>query len=316
MKPTHPQLRLGFAGTPVFAARILAALLANHFSVSVVYTQPDRPTGRGRKLSASAVKQLAVESGIPVRQPASLKGESLLADKLDVLVVAAYGLLLPPHILRAPRYGCINVHASLLPRWRGAAPVERAIMAGDRVTGVSIMQMDEGLDTGPVYRRVETPITTETTGESLEHTLADLGARALLEVLVSLPATPEPQQGEASYASKLTRKDTVINWQAPASRTAAQIRALTGRMPVTCGSQGARVRILRASSHDGQIAAPGEIVYADKRGIGVQCGEGVLVVEALQLDRGKGKPMTAAAALSGYPDLFKPGCSLDERAGK
>jgi len=308
-------LRLGFAGTPQFAASILASLLAHDATVSVVYTQPDRPTGRGRKLHPSPVKALAEQAGIPVRQPASLKQESLDDDQLQVLVVAAYGLLLPDHILQAPEYGCINVHASLLPRWRGAAPVERAIMAGDRVTGVSIMQMDAGLDTGPVYKRLETPITPQMTGLELEATLARLGAQALLDCLRSLPSQPEPQQGEASYAHKLTRKDTVVDWQASASSIVDQVRALCGRMPVTCRCGNARMRILSAGATTGQTAGPGQIVSADKRGIGIQCGDGILLIRELQLDRGKGKPMSAAAALSGYPDLFPLGLELDARTG-
>ena len=306
-------LRLGFAGTPDFAASILQHLIEQGFPPEVVFTQPDRPTGRGRKIGVSPVKRLALEANLPLRQPASLKNESLDAD-LDALIVAAYGLLLPPHILQAPRFGCINVHASLLPRWRGAAPIERAIMAGDRVTGVTIMQMDEGLDTGPTFNRLETAIEAPMTGLELEHVLADLGARALIDCLNRLgTVTPEPQQGQATYAKKLTSADSVIDWRQSAVTIVNQVRALAGRMPASAASADLRIRILDAqavSAPPGQ--SPGKILSADKQGIVIACGERAVRITRLQLNRGKGTAMDAAAAINGYADIFSPGLSLDE----
>jgi len=306
-------LRLGFAGTPDFAASILQHLLEQDYQPVVVFTQPDRPTGRGRKLGVSPVKQLAQEANLPLRQPASLKNELLDLD-MDVLIVAAYGLLLPAHILQAPRFGCINVHASLLPRWRGAAPIERAIMAGDRITGVTIMQMDEGLDTGPTFNRAEVAIEPTMSGLELEHALADLGGRALIDCLRQLgKVTPTPQQGQATYAKKLTSADSVIDWRQAVENIVNQVRALSGRMPASTTSKDIRIRILDAQAMPtapGQ--APGTILSADKHGIAVACGEGALRVTRLQLNRGKGKAMDAAAAVNGYADIFTPGLILDE----
>jgi methionyl-tRNA formyltransferase len=281
----------------------------------VVFTQPDRPTGRGRKVRPSPVKQLALAHDIDVRQPRSLKQERLDDDELDVLVVAAYGLLLPKHVLDAPRFGCINVHASLLPRWRGAAPVERAIMAGDRLTGVTIMQMDEGLDTGPTFARAEITIEPSMTGPELEARLAESGAVLLRACLDRLgEAVPEPQSGVATYAAKLTPADAVMDWHRNAADIVNQVRALRGRMPVTCRLADARVRILTATvAPPGQLrdepgsAPPGTIVAATKSGILVRCGDGAVRIEELQLDRGKGKPVSAASALNGYPELFAIG---------
>jgi len=308
-------LRVGFAGTPQFAASILEYLINQDLAPVVVYTQPDRPSGRGRKLLPSPVKQLAEARNIPVRQPKSLKSATVDVA-LDVLVVAAYGLLLPEHVLKAPRFGCINVHASLLPRWRGAAPVERAIMAGDLRSGVTIMQMDEGLDTGPIYSTSEVTISPSMTGGELEALLAEAGARALVACLDSLGAsTPEPQTGAPTYANKLSAVDTKIDWTRPALELVNQIRALTERMPVSCDREGGlRLRILRAEAgplpDDGIPAelVPGQITRTDKTGIVVLCGDGntVKIVE-LQLNRGKGKRMNAAAVLNGYPELFQPG---------
>lgn len=306
-------LRLGFAGTPDFAASILKQLIEQGFPPVVVFTQPDRPTGRGRKMGVSPVKRLALAANLPLRQPANLKNETLDPD-LDVLIVAAYGLLLPPHILQAPRFGCINVHASLLPRWRGAAPIERAIMAGDRVTGVTIMQMDEGLDTGPTFNRREVTIEDSMTGSELERTLADLGGRALIDCLRQLgTVTPEPQQGQATYAKKLTSVDSVIDWRQSAKKIVDQVRALAGRMPASAMSTDVRIRILGAEAVSApQLQAPGKILSADRQGIVVACGEGALRITRLQLNRGKGKAMDAAAAINGYADIFTPGLTLDE----
>ena len=301
----------------------------------VVYTQPDRPAGRGRRLQPGPVKTLAAKARINVRQPRSLRRSSLepadlatLAG-LDVLVVAAYGLLLPSHVLVSPRLGCVNVHASLLPRWRGAAPVERCIMAGDTGTGVSIMHMDEGLDTGPVFRQREFPVSASITGQALEDELAILGAALLHECLGELEALePVSQTGPATYAAKLTAADAEVDWTRSAVDLANQVRALSGRQSVTVGAGELRIRILRASSAPDAGAAPaadkepaadtapaadiepGTIVQADKHGVVIACGAGRLVLEELQLNRGKGRPLTGSAAVNGFPRIFSRGLHL------
>lgn len=309
-------LKLAFAGTPDFAARILEALLDAGRVPAVVYTQPDRPAGRGRKLSPSAVKVLAEQHGLPLRQPSSLKdvAEVLALEEqaLDVLVVAAYGLLLPPPVLAAPRLGCINVHASLLPRWRGAAPIERAIMAGDSETGACIMQMDAGLDTGPVYLCRRCPITDDTDAASLERQLASLGSEALLHCLERLPSlTPEPQPAEGvSYAAKLTRADAIIQWQRPAVEIERQVRALADRLPPFSQAGETRLTVLAARAESGAAGSPGTVLAFGRNGLAVACGEGVLNIQRLRLNVGKGRPMSAAEAANGYAALFAPGTRL------
>ena len=246
-------LRTGFAGTPEFARTILQQLCESEFLPQVVLTQPDRPKGRGRSLQASPVKDYAQSQQIPIYQPQSLRtAESIapLADlDLDVLIVAAYGLILPQTVLELPRLGCINVHASLLPRWRGAAPIERSIMAGDEQTGVCIMQMDEGLDTGPVLAQTAVPIAPEDSAQSLEQLLADQGAQLLINTLRKLPiaAKPQPTDG-ACYAPKLTAADRQVDWQRSAGELDLQVRALSDRMPVRCNVGGAVMQILQATA--------------------------------------------------------------------
>jgi methionyl-tRNA formyltransferase len=308
-------LRLGFAGTPPFAATILSALIDSGHTLELVLTQPDRPTGRGRKLRPSPVKSLALARGLPVRDPSSLAGESLAGDNLDLLVVAAYGLILPDHILTAPRLGCLNVHASLLPRWRGAAPVERAIMAGDTETGVCLMQMDTGLDTGPVYTCERVTIGAEETGGELEARLALLGGellRSLLPKIENLTPEPQPASG-ATYAHKLTAADALVDWDHPADQLARQIRALVDRRPATALAAGeeARIRILAARAVSAPHEQhPGTILSADRQGLVVACGSGSIRITRVQLNRGKGTPMDAAAAANGYPDLLSVGSVL------
>lgn len=317
-------LKLGFAGTPEFAATILAGLVAHGYRPAVVYTQPDRPIGRGRKLRPGPVKALAEAEGIELLQPATLRSpqavESLARFRLDLLVVVAYGLLLPEPILEIPRLGCINVHASLLPRWRGAAPVERAIMAGDEMTGVSIMRMDRGLDTGPVYLQRSCPIGERATGPELEQALASLGLEALLACLGALPGlVPQSQPGEGvSYAHKLTPADALIDWSDDARVVDRQVRALCGRLPAFTFSGGTRIQVLAATAGTGSAtgAAPGSIVTASARtGITVACGNGTLTITRLQLNRGKGLPMSAADALNGFQDLIGAGQVLRGQAG-
>jgi methionyl-tRNA formyltransferase len=314
-------LRYGFAGTPEFAARILRTLLGAGWIPEVVYTQPDRPSGRGRRLQPSAVKSVAEANNLTTRQPASLRlpdqAAALAEADLDVLVVAAYGLLLPPAILEAPRFGCINVHASMLPRWRGAAPIERAIMAGDTETGACIMRMDEGLDTGPIYTCRPCPITTDTDGPALEARLAALGGEALLECLHGLPdLTPTPQPAEGvSYARKLTRSDAQIDWKQPAVQIERQVRALRGRMPPVTEVGAARMNVLAAqvvpvATGAASRPTPGTIVSAGDRGIQVACGTDALNILRLKLNLGKGLPQSAAEALRGYGKHLAVGAVL------
>jgi methionyl-tRNA formyltransferase len=310
-------LRLGFAGSPDFAATILTGLLDAGYPIELVLTQPDRPTGRGRRLAEVSVKRLAVDRDLPVRQPASLKGVDLSEHRLDLLVVAAYGLLLPRHILDTPRYGCLNVHASLLPRWRGAAPVERAMMAGDRETGVCLMRMEEGLDTGPIYASERLTIGDTETGAELEARLALTGSRLLVANLPDIPnltPTPQPTEG-VTYAQKITADDTRVDWQRSAVEIDRQIRALTGRRPAAtgCETQGVRIRLLASRVHSEAAPLeqlPGTIIGLNREGILVACGTGHLLVTRLQLNRGKGTPMAAAAAANGYPDLLAAGRRL------
>ena len=307
---TH-SLSLAFAGTPVFAAHILEQLIGAGCPPRLVLTQPDRGVGRGRKRSSSPVKRAALAASLPVSAPAAAAGvqPALAAATVDVLVVAAYGLLLPPPALHQPRLGCVNVHASLLPRWRGAAPVERALIAGDRETGISIMQMDEGLDTGPVYRQSRLEIGRGMTGLALENALADLGAKLLLEVLPELEAlTPRPQQGTPAYAPKLGPADSVPDWRQSAVELERRIRALTERAPVCATLDGTRVQLLAAQPRDSSGAAqPGTVLTSAKREILVACGAGALALEVLKVNRGKGRAMGPGDARNGFPDLFRPG---------
>jgi len=316
--PAASRPRVGFAGTPEFAASILAALVAGGYEIPVVYTQPDRKAGRGRRLVASAVKQLALAEKLTIAQPQSLRTTQAAAELatygLDVLVVAAYGLILPQSILDTPRLGCINVHASLLPRWRGAAPVERAIMAGDRETGVSIMQMDAGLDTGPVYAARACPISDRAQGPELEAHLARIGANLLLECLQDLEERTPRAQTEvgACYAAKLTKTDAVVDWNQDAAVIDRQIRALCGRIPATVNLGKLQIKLLQADTLDctSQPKDPGTIVRSDRRGIVVACNPGCLSLQRLQLNVGKGSVLDAAAARNGYPDIFAEGAQL------
>lgn len=317
-----PALRIGFAGTPDFAARILDALIAGNAAPVVVYSQPDRPFGRGRRLQPSPVKRLATSHGIPVRQPASLRGEEAAAAlaewRLDVLVVAAYGLILPQSILDVPRLGCINVHPSLLPRWRGAAPVERTILAGDRETGVCIMRMTRGLDSGPVYQTRITPVGLHEDAPALEARLAGLGGEALLACLADLPDGPEPVPQAASgvtYADKLSRDEAVLDFTVDGAAVERRVRAFAGRQGAFTYSGDVRVNVLAARASDGAddgsaAALPGTVVRADRDGICVACGTGLLALETVRLNVGKGRPLSAADAVNGFAELFRPGTML------
>lgn len=321
-------LRIGFAGTPEFAATILAALVGADAQIAVVYTQPDRPAGRGRKLTPSPVKELALRHSLGVEQPSRLRStaaqERLANYQLDLLVVAAYGLILPQAILDTPTLGCLNVHASLLPRWRGAAPIERAIMAGDTRTGVCIMGMEAGLDTGPVFAGASIDIPPNTTGKALHKTLATTGAQALLGLLRGFDPTASVEQDDslATYADKLSPSDAQIDWSRSAKQIADQINALNNRLPARTTLQGEAVLMLCGQAHPateesaanyaqvlagGSNRLPGTLVAKSKKQLAIACGEGWLNIKEVQLQRGKGRPMPMAAALNGYPDLFALG---------
>lgn len=309
-------LAIGFAGTPEFAVTILEALDDSEHVVTRVYTQPDRPRGRGRKPKPSAVAEIAQRHGIDVATPRgkrALEAELGAAEPIDVLVVAAYGIILPPTVLAAPRFGCLNVHASLLPRWRGAAPVERAIMAGDQTTGVSIMLMDVGLDTGPVFAQREVSIDDATTGVMLTATLAELGAAALLDVLDRIGKIEPVQQDDrnACYAPMLSAADAIIDWRRDAVEIERQIRALANRQTAFAHKAGERVRVLAARPVTAASAAPPGTIRTDKRRVVVACGAGALELETVQLERGKRKPLSIRDVLNGFADFFPDGSAFD-----
>ena len=291
----HLPLNIVFAGTPDFAAIALAALLESRHNVIAVYTQPDRPAGRGRKLKASPVKELALKHNVPVFQPGTLKDpedqQQLAALKPDIMVVAAYGLLLPRVVLETPRYGCLNIHASLLPRWRGAAPIQRAILSGDAESGVTIMQMDEGLDTGNMLYKLTTPIGEADTAQRLHDRLAELGADALLHTLARLPGdvAPEPQdEALASYAKKLDKKEAAIDWCQSAKQIARQVNAFNPWPVAQTQLDDKVLRIWEAHSlSDNANTTPGTVVAESKQGIDIATGKGILRVARLQLPGAK-----------------------------
>ena len=300
-------MRIGFAGTPGFASAALESILAAGFRVELVLTQPDRPRGRGMKPQPGPVKALAEARGIAVRQPATLKpdreGVPIAALPLDVLVVAAYGLIVPAPMLSWPRHGCINIHASLLPRWRGAAPIARAILAGDRETGVSIMRMDEGLDTGPVISKHPLPIDVRDTAGSLHDKLAALGARAIVETLEKLDRgdelVPVAQDAQlATYAAKVERTEATIDWQTEATAVDRAVRAFDPWPGAQTILSGAPLKIWKAFPLRGRFGPPGSVVRVDRSGIVVACGDGALAITELQ--RAAGKRMSAGAFLAGH----------------
>ena len=302
-------LKIIFAGTPAFAATALEALLDTSHEVVAVYTQPDRPAGRGRKLQPSPVKQLALEHAIEVRQPLKLKDPAdqaaLAALEADLMVVVAYGLLLPQAVLDAPRLGCVNIHASLLPRWRGAAPIQRAILAGDEESGITIMQMEAGLDTGPMLHVLKTPILKDDTGSSLHDRLAELGARALIESLGGIAEgslIPRPQDDElATYASKLDKAEARIDWSRSAEEIDRQVRAFNAWPVAQCDFQGQVMRVWQSRPLQEALpedAEPGQVLAGGKSGIDVATGEGVLRILKLQMP-GK-RAMSAADFLNAH----------------
>ena len=307
-------MRLIFAGTPEFAARALAALDAAGHDIVLVLTQPDRPAGRGLKLAPSAVKTLAQQRGFDLFQPASLKDaqtqQRLRALGADLMVVAAYGLILPEPVLGLTRLGAINIHASLLPRWRGAAPIQRAILAGDARTGISIMQMDRGLDTGPILAAESLAIEAEDTGASLHAKLADMGARLIVDALArlelgQLQARPQPDAG-AVYAAKITKAEAEIDWRAPAGEIERKVRAFDPLPGAAASIRNTGLKIWRARLARAE-GAPGTILECSPAGILVACGSGALQVQELQ--RAGGKRLQAAQFLAGF--ALAPGERLE-----
>ncbi|WP_220710755.1 methionyl-tRNA formyltransferase [Enterobacter cancerogenus] len=310
-------LRIIFAGTPDFAARHLDALLSSGQNVVGVFTQPDRPAGRGKKLMPGPVKALAEEHGLPVFQPASLRPEEnqqLVADlHADVMVVVAYGLILPKAVLDMPRLGCINVHGSLLPRWRGAAPIQRSLWAGDAETGVTIMKMDVGLDTGDMLYKLSCPITPEDTSATLYDKLAELGPQGLIKTLEQLAegtAKPEVQdEALVTYAEKLSKDEALLDWALPAAQLERCIRAFNPWPVSWMVIDDQPVKVWKASVLESHVqAAPGTIVEANKQGIQVATAEGILNLESLQ-PAGK-KAMSVQDLLNSRREWFIPGNRL------
>ncbi len=310
-------MKVIFAGTPEFAATALKALHAAGFEIPLVLTQPDRPAGRGMQLQPSPVKQFALAHGIPVAQPVSLRLDGKHADQAqqahellsatdsDVMVVAAYGLILPPSVLSIPRHGCINIHASLLPRWRGAAPIHRAIEAGDAETGITIMQMDEGLDTGAMLMCRHLPIAADASTGSLHDELAKMGGEMIVQALQQLQespltATPQPEQG-VTYAAKISKDEASLDFALPAEILARKIRAFNPFPGAVADFNGTPVKIWQAEiAPPSSLNEPGRVIAADPQsGVLVACGEGVLRLKELQ--KPGGKRLSAAEFLKGFP---------------
>lgn len=318
-------LRIIFAGTPEFAAEHLKALISSRHQVIAVYSQPDRPAGRGKRLTASPVKEVALAHNIPVYQPLNFKTPEavteLAALDADLMVVVAYGLILPRVVLDTPRLGCINVHASILPRWRGAAPIQRAIEAGDSETGVTIMQMDVGLDTGDMLIKVFCPILGDDTGGSLHDKLISIGTPALIKALDLIQTgsiAPEKQDDSLSnYAPKLSKEEAALDWQLTAAELERKVRAFNP-FPVAhtkpAGTDEVqRIRVWAATASDKSASAPpGSITHISTEGLWIACKKGQLVLEQLQLP-GK-KAMSVGEILRGHPGLFSVGTQLEQAA--
>ena len=311
------ELRLCFAGTPDFSAAHLSALIAAGHTIDAVYTQPDRPSGRGKKLQPSPVKAVAMAAGLEIKQPVSLKTveaqQELAAIAPDLLVVVAYGLILPQAVLELPKLGCINVHASLLPRWRGAAPIERALLAGDPVSGVTIMKMDAGLDTGDMLYKQQVEIGPEDDRISLTDKICDAGKLALLHTLSHFPELSSQAQRQndslSTYADKLEKSEYLLRWQEPAEKLQRIIRAGLGRAPAFSFINGARLQILEASVEQTKSQkTPGTILEINRHGMLIACGEACLLVTRIALP-GK-KPWTTTDLLNSGTDLLQAGAIL------
>ena len=298
-------LDLVFMGTPDFAAAILGGLVAAGHRMRAVYTQPPRPAGRGHRLQASPVQLLAERIGVPVHCPESLREEAAQAGfaalGVDAAVVAAYGLILPPAVLAAPRLGCLNVHASVLPRWRGAAPIQRTLLAGDRETGITIMQMDQGLDTGPILLQRTVPILPDTNAGELTETLAELGTRLMLEALDGVAGgklTPRPQPEEGvTYAPKIRREEARLDWRQPANALERRVRAFAPAPGAWFSGGGERIRVLRAQAESEAPNVPPGTVIDDR--LAIACGNGVF--RPLKLQRPGRAALDADAFLRGFP---------------
>ena len=303
--------RVAFAGTPEFAVVALRALHAAGFEIPLVLTQPDRPAGRGLKLQASPVKQFALENGLLLAQPRSLRLDGKFADDAaaaraaiaaaapEVMVVAAYGLILPPWVLEAPARGCLNIHASLLPRWRGAAPIHRAIEAGDAQTGITIMQMDAGLDTGPMRLAEALPIAPDDSTGSLHDRLAALGGRLIVQGLHKLetPPVPQPERG-ATYAHKIDKAEAALDWTQPAAVIERRIRAFDPFPGAHFGLDGEPIKLWRAALAEGR-GEPGSVLLSPAGSLRVACGQGAL--DLLELQRPGGRRTPVAAFLQSQP---------------
>jgi methionyl-tRNA formyltransferase len=304
-------MKIIFAGTPVFAAAALEALINAGHEIVLVLTQPDRPAGRGMRLMASAVKELALQHELMLLQPKTLKNttlhEQLQALDADVMVVAAYGLILPANVLQIPRFGCLNIHASLLPRWRGAAPIQRAILAGDQETGITIMQMDEGLDTGAMLLVHRIAIVQDDTSQSLHDKLCILGAQSIVEALALLSQGKlEPvvqDDALACYASKIKKTEAQINWRQTAQQINRVVRTFNPSPGAYTYFQGNMIKIWHAQLVAGEIGRPGEIMATGRDGITVACGTGLLQIETIQ--KAGGKKLNAENFLAGH--VIRPG---------
>lgn len=305
-------MKIIFAGTPAFAAAALEALLLAGHQVPLVLTQPDRPAGRGLKTQASAVKQLALLRQLPVAQPATLKNDKVVAQLAslgaDAMIVAAYGLMLPATVLALPRLGCLNIHASLLPRWRGAAPIQRAILAGDRETGVTIMQMDAGLDTGAMLLKQAIPIADDDTAQTLHDKLSVLGAQLIVHALRERPVAIAQAHAHATYAAKITKAEARIDWSRPAAELARVIRAFNPAPGAHAMWHGQSLKLWRAEPVSAPTSVPGTVLQADAGGIVVATGDGAL--RLLELQRAGGKRLTAQPFLAGA--TIHPGERLDD----
>jgi len=310
-------VRLVFAGTPDFAATALKALLSTHHTIVGVYSQPDRPAGRGRKLQPSPVKQVALDNAIPVFQPESLKtpeAQQELADlQPDIMIVAAYGLILPEAVLKIPTHGCLNIHASLLPRWRGAAPIHRAIAAGDKDTGITIMQMDKGLDTGAMLLKTQTAIEPADTGGSLHDRLADMGGTAIIDALSLLEKDElmgEVQNDEqACYAHKLSKEEGHIDWSQSASAIERLVRAFNPWPGTYTDLEQQRLRIHEATATTEHSQKPaGTVLRREREGIDIACGTGTLRVTRVQLPGSRAQSVNDL--INGGKQLLLPGQEL------
>lgn len=305
-------MKIIFAGTPTFAAKSLDAILKAGHDVIAVYTQPDRPAGRGKKLVKSDVKLVAEANNLPVYQPEKLTNieaqDEFRSLAPDLMIVAAYGLLLPKSILDIPSHGCINIHASLLPRWRGAAPIQRAIQAGDTETGITIMQMDVGLDTGDMLLKLSTPIDSKETGQSLHDRLADLGANAILSYLQQIDSLKPEQQDSnlACYAKKLSKQEAQINWHQSATEIDRTVRAFNPVPVAFFELDDLKIRVFdgRAVETNSQ-AQTGTILSKDKEGITVKCGKNAYRIENLQFPGSKAMPVSAF--INGGKPILNPG---------